>query len=137
MHAFIVRLANRPGSLADLGEALGERGINITGISGMTWGDGDGALAIITNDEDGARSVLEERSDDYREVSLVSASLEDRPGSLGDAARRLAGADVNIEAVIPTGMQGSRVTVALGVDDEAAAREALGDLAAMESRPVA
>jgi hypothetical protein len=102
----------------------------------MTWGDGDGALAIITNDENGARSVLEERSDDYREVSLVSASLEDRPGSLGDAARRLASRDVNIEAVIPTGMQGSRVTVALGVDDETAAREALGDLAAMESRPV-
>ncbi|HJP72409.1 MAG TPA: ACT domain-containing protein [Candidatus Limnocylindria bacterium] len=137
MHAFIVRLPNRPGSLADLGDALGERGINITGISGMTWGDGDGALAIITNDESGARSVLEERNDDYREVSLVSASLEDRPGSLGDAARRLASRDVNIEAVIPTGMQGSRITVALGVDDESAAREALGDLAAMESKPVA
>ena len=137
MHAFIVRLPNRPGSLADLGDALGERGINITGISGRTWGDGAGALAIITNDENGARSVLEERNDDYREVSLVSASLEDRPGSRGDAARRLARADVNIEAVIPTGMQGSRVTVAPGVDDETAAREALGDLAAMESRPVA
>jgi hypothetical protein len=136
MHAFIVRLPNRPGSLADLGDALGERGINITGISGMTWGDGDGALAIITNDEAGARSVLEERNDDYREVALVSASLEDRPGALGAAARRLAARDVNIEAIVPTGMQGSRVTVAIGVDDETGAREALGDLAATESRPV-
>ena len=136
VHAFIVRLPNRPGSLADLGDALGERGINITGISGMTWGDGDGALAIITNDEAGARSVLEERNDDYREVALVSASLEDRPGALGAAARRLAARDVNIEAIVPTGMQGSRVTVAIGVDDETGAREALGDLAATESRPV-
>jgi hypothetical protein len=33
-------------------------------------------------------------------------------------------------------MQGSRVTVAIGVDDETGAREALGDLAATESRPV-
>lgn len=136
MHAFIVELENRPGALADLGEALGQRGINITGISGMTWGDDDGALAIITNDDAGARSVLEERDEDYREVGLVSASLEDRPGSLGEAARRLADRGVNIEAVIPTGMSGSRVTVALGVDDPAGAREALGDLARTEAEAV-
>lgn len=136
MHAFIVKLENRPGSLADLGEALGERGVNITGISGMTWGDDEGALALITNDEAGTRAVLEDRDEDYREVELVSATLDDRPGSLGAAARRLADRDVNIEAVIPTGISGSRVTVALGVDDAAGAREALGDLAGMEAEAV-
>ena len=136
MRAFIVKLENRPGSLADLGEALGERGVNITGISGTTWGDNDGGLGLITNDEDATRSVLDDRSEDYREVDLVSAALEDRPGALGAAARRLAERDVNIEAVIPTGMQGGRVTVALGVDDAAAAREALGELATAGTQPI-
>lgn len=135
MRAFIVKLENQPGSLADLTEALGEKGINIVGVSGSTW-DGSGALSLITADEEGARGVLEDRDADYREVELVSAALEDRPGSLGAAARRLADRDVNIETVIPTGMQGGRITVAFGVDDVAAAREALGELAAMGSQPV-
>lgn len=135
MNAFIVKLENRPGALADLGEALAERGVNITGISGMTWDD-EGALALITNDDSATRSLLEERNEDYRQVELVSASLEDRPGTLAEAARRLAQREVNIDAVIPTGSRGSKVTVAFGVDDAAGAREALGDLAPMETEAV-
>jgi len=136
MRAFIIKLENRPGALADLGEALGERGVNITGLSGMTWDVEGGGLGLITNDDDATRTVLEDRNADYREVELISAAIEDRPGALGAAARRLAARDVNIETVIPTGMQGGRVTIAFGVDDVAAAREALGDLAAVGSQPV-
>ena len=128
MHAFIIQAENRPGALADLAEAIGQRGINITGISGSTW-DSAGAIALITNDDSGTRSVLDERGADYREAELVAAGMEDKPGTLGDAARRLADRGVNIEAIVPTGMQGSRVTVAFAVDDVNAAREALGDMA--------
>ena len=135
MNAFIVKLENQPGELAQLGEALGERGINITGISGMTWDD-EGALALITNDDAGTRTVLDGRGDDYRELELVSVTMDDRPGTLGDAARRLADRNVNIAAVIPTGSQGSTVTVAFGVDDARAAREALADMAATGAEPV-
>ena len=135
MRAFIVKLENRPGTLAELGEALGERGINITGLSGTTW-DGEGALAVITNDDAGARAVLEDRSLAYRDCEIVSASLEDKPGTLGAAARRLADRGVNVELVMTTGVQGSKITVAIGVDDPAGAREALGELAATGSQPI-
>ena len=135
MRAFIVRLENRPGSLADVTEALGERGINISAVSGMTWDEG-GGLGLITNDEAGTRSVLDDRGADYREIELVSAELDDQPGSLGAATRRLAQKGVNIEALIPTGMQGSRVSVAFGVTDAAGAREALGELAGMGTQAV-
>jgi hypothetical protein len=135
MRAFIVRLGNRPGTLADLGEALGERGINISGLSGTTW-DGDGALAVITNDDAGARSVLEERELTYRDCEVVSAGLEDKPGTLGVAARRLADRGVNIELVMTTGVQGTRITVAFGVDDPIGAREALGEMAATGTQPI-
>jgi hypothetical protein len=129
VRAFIVNLDNRPGTLAELGSALGERGINISGVAGATW-DNHGAIALITNDDSAARSILEEKGIEHRDVEIVSASLEDRPGTLGAAARLLADRGINIEVILPTGMQGSRISVAFGVDDPAGAREALGELAA-------
>lgn len=135
MRAFIIQAENRPGALADLAEALGERGINITGVAGSAW-ETTGAIALITNDDSGTRSVLDQRGATYRETDLVAAGMEDKPGTLGDAARRLANAGVNIQAIMPTGMQGSRVTVAFGVDDVAAAREALGDMATAGSTSI-
>ena len=128
MRAFIINAENRPGALADLAEALSERGINISGVAGAAWDD-SGAIGLITNDDAGTRSVLDGRNADYREADLVAARMEDKPGTLGMAARKLAERGVNIEAIMPTGMQGTKVTVAFAVDDAAAAREALGDLA--------
>lgn len=127
MRAFIVDLEHRPGSVAELAEALGEKGINITNVAGAGTSQ-SAALGLITNDDSATRSVLDARGTTYRELDLAAAGLEDRPGSLGDAARRLANAGVNIEAILPTGMQGNRVTVAFAVEDAAKAREALGDL---------
>lgn len=135
MHAFIIELEDRPGGLADLAGALGDRGINISAVAGLAW-QGSGAAAIVTNDDANTRRTLEERGAAYREVELVAAALEDRPGSLAEAARRLADRDINIEALVATGMQGSQVTVAFGVGDPAAAREALGELAAAGSSAV-
>jgi hypothetical protein len=129
VRAFIVNMENRPGTLADLGTALGDRGINISGLAGVSW-DNAGSIAIVTNDDAGTRSVLEDREIEYRDVDVVSASLEDRPGALGEVARRLANRGINVEVVMPTGVQGGRISVAFGVDDPAGAREVLGDLAA-------
>jgi hypothetical protein len=129
MHAFIVDLSNLPGSLASVAEALGEHGINITGSAGATAGN-VGSLALVVDDHDGARSVFAAHAWTYREVPLVTASLEHRPGSLGEAARRIADAGINVETMFPTGMDGDRVQIAFGVSDPDAARGALGELAA-------
>jgi hypothetical protein len=130
MNAFIVELENRPGELARVTEAIAEKGINITGASGATVGS-QGALSIITNDESGTRSALQGVGCTFREIALVSASLEDRPGTLAAAARRLGDAGVNIETLFMTGMEGGKIQVAIGVSDAAAARNALGELAAV------
>jgi hypothetical protein len=121
MNAFIVQLTHRPGELARLTEAIAQKGIDITSLGGATCGDG-GAVALITNDESTTRKVLESSGFDVREIELVSASLDNRPGTLADAARKLADAGINIEAVIPTGMSGNRVTVAFATDQPARAR---------------
>jgi hypothetical protein len=46
---FTVQLDDRPGSLARVATALGERGVNITGIVGVAE-DTDGSLMLTTSD---------------------------------------------------------------------------------------
>ncbi|HET6381467.1 MAG TPA: ACT domain-containing protein [candidate division Zixibacteria bacterium] len=128
MNAFIIELANKPGMLADVAEAIAEKGINITAVAGATSGQ-SGSVAILTNDEAGTRSVLESRGITFRAIPLVSATMPHRPGSLADASRRLANAGVNIEALFVTGSSGDNATVAFAVEDADAARQALGELA--------
>jgi hypothetical protein len=128
MDLFIVSMENRPGMLAGLAESIAARGVNITAVAAATTTD-SGAVALMTDDDAATRAALDGAGVDYRTCGAVSASLEHRPGSLAAAARRLADAGVNIDAVLATGMEGGRVTVAFGVDDAVAARSALGELA--------
>ncbi len=128
MRAFIVDMDNAPGSLASVAAAVAERGVNITGIAAAASG-GAGLVAFLADDPDGAMAALQEGSFRHHEVEVVTALLDHRPGTLADAAARLAGAGVNVELVTPVGMSGDRLSVAFGVSDAAAARSALGDLA--------
>ena len=128
MKAFLVDLENQPGQLARLSEALGERGINITGIGGAASSGGSSTIGLLTNDEPGTRSALEGAGFSVREMDVVGITLPNQPGTLAGAARRLANAGINIELLLPTGIQGSDVNVAIGVADVEAAREALGEL---------
>ena len=127
MHVFIITLQNRPGSLAETLEAIAERGVNVISGGGASSGDG-GSLAIQTNDDDGTRAALQGINCSFREVDAVSAWLDDRPGTFGDVARRLANAGVNIESAFPIGMDGGKVGILFGVENASAARAALGDL---------
>ena len=61
-----------------------------------------------------------------REIEVVSASVENRPGGLAALARKLADAGLNVEAAIPTGMSGSTATIAIATNDPARARSLVG-----------
>jgi hypothetical protein len=54
---FTVQLEDKPGSLARVATALGERGVNITGIVGVAE-DTDGALMLTTSDADATRAAF-------------------------------------------------------------------------------
>ncbi|HEV8252582.1 MAG TPA: ACT domain-containing protein [Candidatus Limnocylindria bacterium] len=125
MNAFIVELPNQPGGLAMVAEAVAERGINITGFAGATSGE-LGSVAFTTDDESATRNALGEKGWVYREVPIVHATMEHRPGTLAAAARKLADAGINIETAFVAGMDGDKVQVAFGVDIPEAARRALG-----------
>lgn len=124
MNAFLVDLANQPGALADVAEALGAKGINIEMITGATCGDA-GRAAIGTNDDAATRAALGAIGATFREVEVVEVSLPHSPGSLGRAARRLADAGINIDALTPIGMSGGDVRVAFLTSDPARTRQLL------------
>lgn len=129
MKVFILTPQNRPGTLATALEGIAQRGVNIIAGAATTWGD-SGGVAIQTNDDDGARAALQASGVPFREVDAVAAWLDDRPGTLADAARRLGDAGVNIEAMFPIGMESGKVGVLFAVDNASAAGAALGELTA-------
>ena len=131
MNAFLVDMENKPGALAMLAEAIAAKGVNITGVSGTSCGSG-GRVAITTADEAATRSALEGKALSFKVLEVTEAHLGDEPGTLAQAARRLADAGVNVEAIFPTGMSGRDISVAFVTDTPAKAREILA--AATSSR---
>jgi hypothetical protein len=125
MNVFIVDLVNQPGQLAKISEAIARKGINITGISGVTCG-GSGAVALLTNDEPGTRKAFEDAGIRARELELVTTSIEDKPGTLAAVTKKLADAGINIETAMPVGMAGGKVSLAFATDQPQKAREILG-----------
>jgi hypothetical protein len=91
-----IYLGDHPGSLAKVGEALGKAGVNIDGICGVTV-QGKGVIHILVADAAKARRTLEANHIDVaKETDVVVLDVEDRPGVLGNMARRLANAGVNL-----------------------------------------
>lgn len=125
MNAFIVKLENRPGEVARVTETLAAQGINIL-VYGLAVG-GYGALGFVANDEQGARSALDDAGVAYREVPIVAVRMEDRPGQAAKVSRQLADAGLNLELWLPVDTSQASFTVALGVDDVEAAQRVLGD----------
>jgi hypothetical protein len=117
-----VILEDRPGELARLGEATGLGGVNISGMAAFT-GEGRGIIHLLVEDAAQARAALEKaeiRIADEREALVVD--IKDQPGSLGELARRLGEASVNIELAYTT-FGGVRLVIV--TDDLEAARAVL------------
>ena len=120
MNAFMIDLENKPGTLARVAEAIAKKGVNLTSACGT-----NGKLAISTDNDAATRTALGEVQAKFSESEIVETALPNEPGSLAKAARRLADAGVNIEAITPLGMKGNDITVGLITDNPAKARAAL------------
>ena len=85
-----VILENRPGTLADIGEALGNAGINIEGMCGFPC-EGKGRLHILVEDGAAARRVLKDAGIQITEErKVIVLDIDDRPGAFGSVARKIA-----------------------------------------------
>ena len=100
MRDLTIRLENRPGALAEMGEALGKAGVSIEG-GGAFLVDGKAFAHFLFEDGTAARRALEDAGievADDREV-LVQRLNQEQPGQLGKIARLMGEAGVNIEVM--------------------------------------
>ena len=100
MRDLAIRLENRPGALAEMGEALGSAGVSVEGGGAFLF-DGRAIAHFLFEDGIAARKALEEKGItvlEDREV-LVQRLKQDQPGQLGKISRLMAEAGVNIEVI--------------------------------------
>src|SRR5512137_1858701 len=116
-----IYLGDHPGSLAKVGEALGKAGVNIEGICGVTV-QGKGVIHLLVGDAAKARRALEANHIDVaKETEVVVLPVEDRPGVLGNVARRLADAGVNLQLAY----MATSARLVVGADDLGKVRAAI------------
>ena len=125
-----IKLEDRPGALAAIGEALGEAGVNIDGICGFARevsAREDRELVthifhILVDDAYKARVALKNvgiRVEEEREV--VIPKVIDRPGEIGRICRMLSDSEVNVDFLYTI----TDTRFVLGVDDVERARRLL------------
>ena len=111
MNEFLITLEDRPGSMAECCEAIGDAGINIIAGAGLATSTEAAAAALVTDDADGTSAALDEIGVTYTMRRLEIAVLQHTPGSLGVFARALAENGINLGSlyIIKTDGEGVHV----------------------------
>jgi len=125
MSAFAVSLEDQPGELARLCEAMASSGVNLL-LCATTY-SGSGVVAFIADDEASAQEALEAAGLEYLMRPALTVKLENQPGAGAAAFRKLADSGVNVDLLLPVRISDELFFAVICVDDEAAARAALGD----------
>jgi hypothetical protein len=100
MQDLTIQLENRPGALAEMGEALGRAGVSVEGGGAFVVG-GAGVAHFLFADGARARTALESAGIRVLEVRdvLIQRLNQSVPGQLGKITRLMAEAGVNIDVL--------------------------------------
>jgi hypothetical protein len=119
-----VRVEDRPGMLGEIASALGEKKINLRAVNGWIE-NGQGVVRVVVDQVGPAKRALTARGWKPEEQEVLEVELADKPGMLGEVARKLGAAGVNVTHVF-VGTAGARkATVFFGVSDLKAALKAV------------
>jgi hypothetical protein len=124
LEEIIVVADDRPGVLAEVGELLGDAGVNIETLSAFSQ-NGTGVVHLVVDDGDDAAEVLV--SNGFKVEGsrpVLTATLDDRPGELGRYCRRLAKEGVAISAAYVARRSGGETELIFAVDDLESAQKA-------------
>jgi hypothetical protein len=130
MQAFMIELADKPGALADVAEAIAAKGVNIAAVSGSVCGE-TGKVTIATDDAANTRTALADIQCTFEQKEITSTLMPNQPGALAKAARQLANKGVNIESAMILGMKGNDIEVGFVTSDPVVARDALAQVGSM------
>jgi hypothetical protein len=115
-------LDDQPGELARVGDVLGKAGTNIGGLCALTTGGGQAEVHILVLDATSAFEALQNAGIRIAaEQEVIVLDMEDRPGSLGEVARKLGDAKVNLT----TAYLATSTRLVLAADNLAEAKAAL------------
>src|SRR2546425_10686256 len=95
---FNVTLQDRPGTLARLGQMLGEAAVNIEAIQGMSR-EGHGFIHFVPRDPQEAARVLDAAGIAYSQRAGLSIKARDEPAILRDLRPLIAQANINIASI--------------------------------------
>ena len=122
MKDLTVILQNKPGTLADMGEALGKAGIAMDSLCGFPSGS-EGITHILIENAQTARQALESAGFEIRaEREVLIHTLEEKAGSFGALMRKMANAGINVDLIYSRSLSHDLV---FGVDDIDKARSLL------------
>lgn len=116
---------SKPGVLARVCGVLSEAGINLVAISAADSSDSRSKLRMVVSDPARAKQALSAAKIRCGEEPALLLTLDDRPGSLGRVAERLAAAKINIKCTYATTGGGGTTQVVLVVPNPDKAERAL------------
>ena len=125
MNGYMISTHDAPGLAARLLEATAARGVNVFPAYGLSDGT-TGIILVGSDDEAGLRAAIADAGLQASALEMVTAEIDNRPGTGAELFRKLANAGVNVRAAVPIGMDENKVELALAADDAAALRAALG-----------
>jgi len=119
-----VLLEDRPGTLARLTGVLGDAGVNVEAILGLSQ-EGRSLVRFVPRDADTAARALAAAGIAHSRREVLIVRVLDAPGTLGEVALVMAHAGINIDSVYVT----TRGHLVLGVSDLAGAIQVAGGMA--------
>jgi hypothetical protein len=124
MMEFRVFVADHPGELARVTEALSTAAVNIRAIASESRRDAS-FLRVVTGDVATTEKALTNAGLKYELNEILNLELLDRPGELAKVSRRLARGGINVHSIYILGSKNGRTEIALVVDDLEKAKASL------------
>jgi hypothetical protein len=121
----VIEVQDRPGALAAVGEVLGDAGVNIVAAAVFVAG-GRGLIHLVVDDQDAALAALKRAEVNVTAIrDVLVVTLEDRPGQLGQFARKLAVSGINISGLYLAGQNGGDKELIVALDQDGRTRGVL------------
>jgi len=114
---FSVFLANKPGILTQVCDALAGEKVNLVALTLMDSVE-HGVFRLVPGNAQKARTVLKSLNLPMTETEVLRAEMPNRPGALADVCSRMNGQHIRIKyAYVTSGATGGRTTGIFKVDN--------------------
>src|SRR5690242_1072686 len=90
----MIRLKDTPGALSEITSVISHAGINMLALCAYAL-EGVAAIMFVTEDNNGAKQLLEKMGFNVQEEEVVLLTLDNKPGALQRVLDKIAEANVD------------------------------------------